>query len=172
MFNAIVRFFLNTFLIVVDACEGVNHKWEVCSSKNSTQAPVHPHIKLSKWQTRIKPTWWKWLDENPVYPQERVAYHKRPFWLVLRHKRIGLPCCTLFTVTITCLLQIILLSNYSATYNCNTCRHYLAENHLSFPSAPRWVRHSYLSQRATIDPIYLWVINPYISEGREIGWDR
>ena len=27
-------------------------------------------------------------------------------------KRIGPPCCTLFTVTVTCLLQIILLSNY------------------------------------------------------------
>ena len=23
----------------------VNHKWDACSSKNSTQAPVHPHIK-------------------------------------------------------------------------------------------------------------------------------
>ena len=29
MFNAMVRFYLNTFLIVADACEGVNHKWEV-----------------------------------------------------------------------------------------------------------------------------------------------
>ena len=28
-------------------------------------APVHPHIKLSKYRTRIKPTWWKWLDEFP-----------------------------------------------------------------------------------------------------------
>src|SRR3989337_1275993 len=26
------------------------------------------------------------------------------------------------------------------------CRKYLAENHLSFPSTPRWVRHSYLSK--------------------------
>jgi hypothetical protein len=25
-----------------------NHKWEACSSKNSTQALVHPHIKSSK----------------------------------------------------------------------------------------------------------------------------
>ena len=30
MFNAKVRFYLNTFLVVVDACEGVDHKWEVC----------------------------------------------------------------------------------------------------------------------------------------------
>ena len=25
-FNAMVRFYLNTFLVVADACEGVNHK--------------------------------------------------------------------------------------------------------------------------------------------------
>ena len=29
---------------------------------------------------------------------------------------------------------------------------------VSFPSAPRWARHSYLLKRATIDPIHLWVI--------------
>ena len=88
----------------------VNHKWDACPSKDSTQAPVHPHTKLSKYRTQIEPTWWKWLDEILVYPQERFAYHKRPFWHVLCHKRIGLPCCILFTIT--CLLQIILLSNY------------------------------------------------------------
>ena len=94
-----------------------------------------------------------------MYPQEHFAYHKRLFWPVLCLKRTGLPCCTFVTTIVTCSLQIILLSNYSATYNFSTCRHYLAENYLSFPSAPRWVRHSYLSKRATIDPIYLWVIN-------------
>ena len=26
------------------------------------------------------------------------------------------------------------------------------------PLAPRWVRHSYLSKKATNDPLYLWVI--------------
>ena len=78
------------------------------------------------------------------YTLKNFAYYKRPFWPVLCLKRIGLPCCTF--VTVTCSLQIILLSNYSATYNFSTCRHYLAENHLSFPSSPRWVRHSYLSK--------------------------
>ena len=93
---------------------GGNHKWEACSSKNSTQAPVHPHIKLSKYRTRIKQTWWKWLDEIPVYPQEHFAYYKRLFWPVLCHKRIGISCCILLAITITCSLQIILLSNYSS----------------------------------------------------------
>ena len=73
-------------------------------------APKHQYTHM---RTRIKPIWWKWLDEIPVYRQARFAYHKRPFWSVLCLKRIGLPCCTLFTVTVTCSLQIILLSNYS-----------------------------------------------------------
>ena len=94
----------------------------------------------------------------PMCPQERFAYYKRLFWPVLCLKRIGLPCCTFVTTTVTCSLQIMLLPNYSVTYNFSTCRHYLAENHLSVPSAPRWVRHSYLSKKATIDPMYLWVI--------------
>ena len=87
-----------------------------------------------------------------MYPQERFPYYKRPFWPVLCLKRIGLPCCTFVSTVFTCLLQIILLSNYSATYNFNTCRQYLAENHLSFPSAPRWVRHSYLLKRLQLIP--------------------
>jgi hypothetical protein len=48
-----------------------------------------------------------------VYPQEHFAYYKRPFWHVLCLKRIGLPCCTFVTVTVTYSLQIILLPNYS-----------------------------------------------------------
>ena len=28
------------------------------------------------------------------------------------------------------------------------------------PLSPHWVRHSYLSKEATIDPLYLWVITP------------
>ena len=60
-------------------------------------------------------------------------------------------------------LPLLALTNYLViklplTDNFSACRHYLAENRLSFPSAPRWVRHSYLSKRATIEPVYLWVI--------------
>ena len=87
-----------------------------------------------------------------MYPQERFAYHKRPFWPVLCLKRIGLPCCTFVTTIVTCSLQTTLQSNYSGTYNFSTCRHYLAENHLSFPSAPCWVQHSYLSKGLQLIP--------------------
>ena len=86
----------------------------------------------------------RWI---PVYPQEHFAYHKKPFWLVLCLKRIGLPCCTFVTTIVTCSLQIMLLPNNSATYNFSTCRYYLAESHLSFASAPCLVRHSCLSKR-------------------------
>ena len=116
-------------------------------------SPKHRFTHISNYQSsehKIEPTWWKWLDEIPVYPQERFAYHKRPFWPVLCLKRIGLPCCTFVTTIVTSSLQIILLSNYSATYNFSTCRHYLTENYLSFPSAPHWVRHSYLSKTVAI----------------------
>ena len=61
---------------------------------------------------------------------------------------------------------LLLVTNYlitklSVTDNFSACREYLTENRLSFPSAPRWVRHSYLSKEATIDPLYFWVINTY-----------
>ena len=73
-------------------------------------------------------------------------------------KLLGYLYAFLLLLSLLARYKIILLSNYSATYNFRTCRHYLTEKHLSFPSAPRWVRHSYLSKRATIDPLYLWVI--------------
>ena len=93
---------------------GGNHKWEACSSKNSTQAPVHPHIKLSNKRTRIKQTWWKWLDEIPMCPRERFAYYKRSFRLVLCYKKGLGHLAALFVTIATChLLQIILLLNYS-----------------------------------------------------------
>ena len=57
------------------------------------------------------------------------------------------------------LLACYKLSYYQTTYyrQFSACRNYLSENHLSFPSAPRWVRHS-LIERTTIYPLYLWVI--------------
>ena len=39
-----------------------------------------------------------------------------------------------------------LTTQLSVTDNFSACREYLAENRLSFPSAPHWVRHSYLSK--------------------------
>ena len=51
----------------------------------------------------------------------------------------------------------LLVTNYLAikllvTYNFSACREYLAENYLSFPSAPCWVRHSYLKKNLQLTP--------------------
>ncbi len=44
------------------------------------------------------------------------------------------------------LVTIYLITKLSITYYFSACRENLTENRLSFPSAPRWVRHSYLSK--------------------------
>ena len=51
----------------------------------------------------------------------------------------------------------LLITNYLAikllvSYNVSACREYLAENHFSFPSAPRWVQHSFLSKGLRLIP--------------------
>src|SRR3990170_7463180 len=61
-------------------------------------------------------------------------------------KRIGLPCCTLCYYCYLSLVTNYLAIKLLTTDNFSACRKYLAENRLSFPSAPRWVRHSYLSK--------------------------
>ena len=52
---------------------------------------------------------------------------------------------------------LLLVTNYLitklyATDNFSACREYLTENCLSFPLAPHWVRHSYLTKKTTNDP--------------------
>src|SRR6266536_2885954 len=51
----------------------------------------------------------------------------------------------------------LLVTNYLVikllvTYNFSACTEYLVENYLSFSSAPRWVRHSYLSKGLRLIP--------------------
>ena len=91
----------------------VNHKWDVCSSKNSTQAPVHPHIKLSKYRTRIIWTWWKlaWR-EFPCVLGSAFLYIRVCPGLSFATKMIGPSCCTLFTLFTCYPLQITLSQNY------------------------------------------------------------
>ena len=48
----------------------------------------------------------------PMCPRERFSYYKSLFRLVLCYKRIGPPCCTLFTFVTCCSLQFILSQNY------------------------------------------------------------
>ena len=78
--------------------------------------------------------------------QEPFAYYKRLFWPALCYKK---DWATLLHLIYYCYL--LLVTNYLAikllvTDNFSACRKHLAENRLSFPSAPHWVRHSYLSK--------------------------
>ena len=132
-------------------------------------------------------------------------------------KRIGPPCCTLFTFVTCCSLTFILSQNYllpfisvlventllktayhfllllvgfdTLTYRKDCDRSpilvghhsyiflrstfplhfysdllnqkYFAEKLLSFPSAPHWVRHSYLSKEATTIPYTCGLSRPF-----------
>ena len=79
------------------------------------------------------------------------------FGLYFATKRIGLPFCTLFTITFSCLLQNILLSNYllptilvlaEITLLKTTCHFLLL-----------LIGFDTLIESTTIDPLYLWVIS-------------
>src|SRR3954469_3417449 len=91
-------------------------------------------------------------------PRERFSHYKSLSRLVLCYKK---DWSTLLHFIYFCYL--LLFTNYpitklSVTTYFSTCREYLAENRLSFPSDPRWVRHS-LIERTMIDPLYLWFIS-------------
>ena len=87
------------------------------------------------------------LTEIPMCPRERFALYKSSSRLVLCYRKDWATLLHLvyfsylLPVTNYLIIQLFVTNNFSA------CRVYLAENHLSFPSAPRWVRHYYLSKR-------------------------
>ena len=79
-------------------------------------------------------------------PRERFALYKSSSRLVLCYKK---DWATLLHLCYTCYLLPImnyLITKLSITDNFSAYRKYLAENRLSFPSAPRWVQHSYVSK--------------------------
>ena len=79
----------------------------------------------------------------PMCPRECFSLYKSLSRLVLCYKK---DWATLLHFIYFCYLLLVtnyLITKLSVTYNFSACREYLAENRLSFPSAPRWVRHSY-----------------------------
>ena len=79
-------------------------------------------------------------------PQERFALYKSSSSLVLCCKKDS---ATLLHLSYSCYLLPVtnyLITKLSVTDNFSDCREYLAENRLSFSSAPHLVRHSYLSK--------------------------
>ena len=63
----------------------------------------------------------------------------------LLHKGLG-HLAALYLLYLLLLVTIYLITKLSITYYFSACRENLTENRLSFPSAPHWVRHSYLSK--------------------------
>ena len=82
----------------------------------------------------------------PMCPRERFPSYKNLSKLVLCYKK---DWATLLHFIYFCYLLLVtnnLITKLSITYNFSACREYLTENRLSFPFAPRWVQHSYLSK--------------------------
>ena len=157
MFNAMVRFYLNTFFVVADACEGVNHKWEACSSKNNTK---HRSTHITNYQSSERKS-----NQHDESDQMEFMCTLKNALLIIRD-RFGMSFASKglgYLAELLLLLSLLArykLSCYQTTplLTISALADILTKNYLSFPSAPRWVRHSYLSKRATIGPIYLWVI--------------
>ena len=86
----------------------------------------------------------------PLCPRERFALYKSLSRLVYKKD-----WATLLHLISFCLLSLVtnyLITKLYVTDNFSACREYLTENCLSFPSAPRWVRHSYLSKGLRLIP--------------------
>ena len=92
------------------------------------------------------------MTEIPVCPQERFSSYKTLSRLVPGYKRDWATLlhhfyfCYLSLATSHLTTQSLVTDNFSAS------RFYRAENHLSDASAPRWVRHSYLSKGLRLIP--------------------
>ena len=86
------------------------------------------------------------LTVIPMCPQERFALYKSSSRLFLCYKKDWATLLHLSYFIYLLPVTIYFITKLSVTDNSSACREYLAENRLSFPSAPRWVRHTYLSK--------------------------
>ena len=124
-----------------------------CLSKEgqypSTGPPTYQIIKVTN--TNRMSVMKTSLTIIPMCPRERFPLYKSLSRLVLCYKK---DWATLLHLVYICYL--LLVTNYLITKLCVTnyfsaCREHLTKNRLSFPSAPLWVRHSYLSKCHVVD---------------------
>ena len=96
------------------------------------------------------------MTEILVCPLERFSSYKtlsrlvpcyKIYWATLLHRCYF---CYLLLSTNHLTTQLLVTDTFIA------CRFYLADNPLSDPSAPRWVRHSYLSNGLRLIPYTCW----------------
>ena len=133
---------------------GVNHKWDACPSKDSTGPPTYQIIKVpnANHMNVMKTS----FTIIPTCPRERFPLYNCP-GLSFATKRIGPPCCTLFTFITCCSLPFTLSQNYLLPIIS-----VLAENTL-LKTAYHFLLllvgfDTLLIKKTTIDPLYLWVI--------------
>ena len=89
----------------------------------------------------------------PMCPRERFPLYKSLSRIVLCYKKYW---ATLLQLSYFCYLLPVmnyLIIQLSITDNFSACIEYLVENRLSFPSAPRWVRHSTYRKDCDRSPI-------------------
>ena len=146
-----VRFYLNTFLVVADACKGVNHKWEVVKVRTT---PKHQSTHILNYQSSKtnQTNMIKVTRQNTRVPSRTLCLLLET---ILAHPLLQKDWATLLHF-IYC-YRYLLVTTYlaiklSVTYNFSACKNYLAKNRLSFPSSPRWVQQSYLSKGLQLIP--------------------
>ena len=88
----------------------------------------------------------------PMCPRERFPSHKSLSRFFLCYKKNWAILLHLIYFYYLLLVTNYLIAKQSVTDNFSACREYLTENCLSFPSAPCWVRHSYLSKSCDRSP--------------------
>ena len=125
-----------------------------CLSKQgqypSTGPPTYQIIKVTNanHMSKMKTS----LTIIPMCPREHFALYKSSYRLVHCYKKDwdNFPhlsyFCYLLPVTKYLITKLYVPDSFSA------CREYLAENHLSFPSASCWIRHSYLLEGLPLIP--------------------
>ena len=88
-----------------------------------------------------------------------LSFATKNDWATLLH---FIYFCYLLLVTIYLITKLSVITYFS------TFREYLAENRLSFPSAPRWVRHSYLSKELDRSPILVGHQDSFLARCRGV----
>ena len=88
----------------------------------------------------------------PMCPWELLSHYKNLSRLILCYKKDWATLLHFIYFIYLLLITIYLITKQSIFYNFSACRENLTENRLSFPSAPRWVRHSYLSKGLRLIP--------------------
>ena len=111
--------------------------------------PKHRSTHISNYQSTERESYERYenlLDDIPMCPRERFSLYKSFSRLILFYKKDWATLLHFIYFHWLLLVTIYLITKLFVTDNFSVCREYLAENRLSFPSAPRWVRHSYLSK--------------------------